>query len=152
MTISDRFVQEFAPYPTDVAICGSMSHKQQWLGVVEALRAQGLSVATPDLSEATDWSSLSDQEIIQKKGWLIRRHFANIATAKSVLICNYDKGDVANYLGSNSFLEMGAAFIYDKPVFLLNGIPDQPNREEILALMPVVLDGDLDVLIKEVKK
>lgn len=152
MITDDRFVQEFAPYPTDVAVCGSMSHKEQWIKVVEELREQGLSVSTPDLSESEDWSSLSDEEIIHKKGWLIRRHFANIATAKSVLICNYDKNDTKNYLGSNSFLEMGAAFIYGKPVYLLNGIPMQANREEILALDPVVLAGDLDILIKEVKK
>jgi hypothetical protein len=55
-------------------------------------------------------------------------------------------------VGSNSFLEMGAAFVYGKPVFLLGGVPEQDNREEILALEPVMLNGDLNVLIEEVKK
>lgn len=148
----DRFVEEFQPYPSDVAICGSMAHKEQWLKVIEALRANGLIVSTPDLNEKNDWSSFSDEEIVKQKGWLIRRHLANIATAKAVLICNYDKNGTKNYIGSNSFLEMGAAFVYGKPVFLLNGIPDQANREEILALEPTVLNGDVNVLIEEVKK
>lgn len=149
MTIDDRFVQEFTPSPSDVAICGSMAHKTQWLEVVKQLEAKGVRVSTPDLSESTNWSALSDDEIIQQKGWLIRRHFANIATAKTVLICNYEKNGTADYIGSNSFLEMGAAFIYDKPLFVLGGVPDQPNREEILALEPIVLNGNLDILLKE---
>lgn len=148
----DRFVQEFSPSPSDVVICGSMAHKEQWLGVIARLRDSGLIVSAPDLNENTDWSSLSDRAVIQQKGWLVRRHFANIATAKAVLICNYEKKGVDNYIGSNSFLEMGAGFIYGKPVYILNDIPQQDNREEILALEPIVLKGDLNVLIEEVKK
>lgn len=148
----DRFVEEFKPYPSDVAVCGSMAHKENWMKVIEQLRAEGLMVSTPDLSENNDWSAFTDEEIVRKKGWLIRRHLANIATAKAVLICNYEKDGVKDYVGSNSFLEMGAAFVYGKPVFLLNGVPKQDNREEILALEPVMLNGDLNMLIEEVKK
>lgn len=148
----DRFVQEFTPYPSDVAICGSMAHKAQWLKVVKKLRDYGLVVSTPDLSENTDWSSFTDEQIIDKKGWLVRRHIANIATAKAVLICNYDKKGINDYIGSNSFLEMGAGFIYGKPVYVLADIPQQDNRDEILALKPTVLHGDLNILIEEVKR
>jgi hypothetical protein len=148
----NRFTQEFNPSPSDVTVCGSMAHKAKWLQVVEILRARGLIVATPDLSENTDWSSLSDTQIVKRKGWLIRRHLANIASTKTVLICNYKKNDTENYIGSNSFLEMGAAFIYGKPLYVLNNIPEQDNREEILALEPIVLNGNLDDLIKEVKQ
>lgn len=148
----DRFVEEFKPYPSDIAVCGSMSHKAKWMEVIERLRAEGLMVSTPDLSENSDWSAFTDEEIVRKKGWLIRRHLANIATAKAVLVCNYEKNGVKNYIGSNSFLEMGAAYVYGKPVFLLGDVPEQDNREEILALEPVVLNGDLNMLIEEVKK
>lgn len=146
----DRFVEEFNPPVSDVAICGSMAHKTEWLGVINKLRAAGLTVTTPDLSEQTDWSALADDEIIQRKGWLIRRHLANIAKARVVLICNYEKNGVQDYIGSNSFLEMGAAFVYGKPVYVLGGIPQQDSREEILALSPIVLNGDIRTLIKEV--
>lgn len=148
----DRFVQEFSPYPSDVAICGSMAHKEQWLEVIAQLRDSGLIVSAPDLNEKTDWSAFSDEQVVQQKGWLVRRHFANIATAKTVLICNYEKRGIDNYIGSNSFLEMGAGFIYGKPVYILNGVPQQDNRDEILALDPTVLHGDLNILIEEVKK
>lgn len=148
----DRFVEEFHPESSDVTVCGSMTHKNEWLQVVDRLRAEGLIVATPDLSESTDWSSLADTQIIERKGWLVRRHLANIAASRAVLICNYEKNGIANYIGSNSFLEMGAAFVYNKPLYVLNGIPNHNNREEILALDPIVLNGTIDDFIKEVKQ
>ena len=138
-----RFAEEFKPNPTDIALCGSMSHMSQWIRVIDELRSRGFSVSTPELSERIDWSSMSDEDIIIQKGKLVRRHIANIETAKVVLVANYNKNEIDNYIGSNSFLEMGAAFIFEKPIYLLNPVPYQDNREEILALEPVVTNGDL---------
>ena len=133
----NRFVKEFEPEPTDIAICGSMAHMSQWLPVI------GYSVSTPDLTEKTDWSKISDADTIVQKGRLVRRHIANISTAKAVLIANFEKNGIENYIGSNTFLEMGAAFIFEKPIYLLNPVPHQANREELLALEPIVISGDL---------
>jgi len=132
--MNDRFIEEFHPESNDVAICGSI-----------------LIVATPELSETRDWPTFSDDEIIKTKGWLIRRQIANIAKAKAVLIANYYKNGVDNYIGSNTFLELGVGFIYAKPLYLLNEVPKQDNREEILALEPIVLNGDIERFIEEVK-
>jgi hypothetical protein len=142
----EQFINEFNPVPTDVALCGSMAHKDKWLKIIDELRAKGLSVSTPDLSEAIDWSALSDDEVQQKKGYFVRRHFANIATAKNVLVCNYEKHGTRDYIGTNTLLEMGVAFAYGVPTYILNEIPEQNGREEILALQPHVLHGDLSVL------
>lgn len=138
-----RFTDEFNPAPTDIAICGSMSHKGVWLPIIRELEFMGYSVATPDLSETRDWSSFSDADIVREKGRLIRRHIANIERAKAVLIANFDKNDIENYIGSNTFLEMGAGFIFEKPIYLYNPVPKQSNYEEIMALEPMVIDGDL---------
>ena len=139
----NRFVKEFEPEPTDIAICGSMAHMSQWLPVIDELRKMGYSVSTPDLTEKTDWSKISDADTIVQKGRLVRRHIANISTAKAVLIANFEKNGIENYIGSNTFLEMGAAFIFEKPIYLLNPVPHQANREELLALEPIVISGDL---------
>lgn len=143
----NRFVAEFKPKSTDIAICGSMSHMQQWLPIIDKLRVIGFSVSTPELSERVDWSKMSDEETTAQKGRLIRRHIANIATAQVVFIANFDKNGVKNYIGSNSFLEMGAAFLFEKPIYLLNPVPHQDNREEILALEPIVINQDLSRII-----
>lgn len=142
----NRFVEEFKPQRTNIAICGSMAHKDLWLPIIDQLRTNGLTVSTPELSEARDWSKFTDDRILLEKGALIRRHFANIATADAVLIANFEKNGIENYVGSNTFLEMCAGFIYDKPIYLLNPVPKQDNYEEILALEPIVLNGDLSQL------
>lgn len=138
-----RFITEFNPEPTDIALCGSISHMHQWLSVIDDLRSMGFSVSTPELSKKIDWSKISDGDTIVQKGRLIRRHIANIETAKAVLIANYEKNGIDNYIGSNSFLEMGAAFMFERPIYLLNPVPYQDNREEILALEPIVISEDL---------
>lgn len=147
--MNNRFVDEFHPSESDIVICGSKAQKNEWLKVIDLLRDAGLRVATPYLGKS-NWSTFTSEEAIERKGWLIRRHLANIATTKAVLICNYEKNGIKNYIGSNSFLEMGAAFVYGKKLFVLHDIPDQDNREEILALQPVALHGDLQRLLQEI--
>ncbi|MGE5309701.1 MAG: hypothetical protein ACM3JF_01310 [Sphaerimonospora mesophila] len=140
----NKFTREFNPKATDIAVCGSMAHATEMKNVIAELRQMGLSVSTPEMSEQKfDWQQASNAEIAAHKGQLVRRHFANIARAKAVLVCNYDKNDIANYIGTNTLMEMTAAFAYEKPIFLLNPVPHQNGREEILAMEPVVIEGNL---------
>lgn len=138
----NRFVEEFNPEPADIAVCGSMAHVDKMSEVIKQLSEQGYTVSTPDMTESLDWSTFNDQDMERKKGLLVRRHFANIAQAQAVLVCNYDKGEAHNYIGTNTLMEMTAAFVYGKPIYLLNPIPNQKGREEIIALSPIVIDGD----------
>lgn len=149
----NRFVAEFKPEATDVALCGSMKHISLWEKVIDELRASGLTVSTPALTEESiDWANLPEEEVVERKGRFVRRHFANIALAKSVLVCNYEKNGIANYVGTNSHMEMTAGFVYEKPLFLLNPVPFQDSREEVLALEPTVLNGDLSLLTERAKE
>lgn len=146
----NKFTREFNPKATDIAVCGSMAHAAEMEKVIAELRQMGLSVSTPEMSEKKfDWQQASDAEIAVHKGRLVRRHFANIARAKAVLVCNYDKNDTANYIGTNTLMEITAAFAYEKPIFLLNPVPHQNGREEMLAMEPVVIKGDLAKLLTD---
>lgn len=138
-----RFVDEFHPEPTDIALCGSMAHKAQWLPIIDELRAAGYTVSTPDLSESVDWSGMSDEQATIEKGRLVRRHFANIERAKVVLVANFEKNGTEGYVGTNTLLEMGTGFVLEKPIYLYNPVPQQHGREEILALEPIVIHGDI---------
>lgn len=150
----NRFVEEFNPESADIAICSSMSFQDSWLKIGNEIISNGLTISTPDISESINinWNKLTQEEIIQKKGYYIRRHLANIATAKAVLICNYKKNETDNYIGSNTFLEMTAAYVYGKPIYILNKLPkEQNNYEELLAMNPIILNGNIDSLVKDIK-
>lgn len=68
-----------------------------------------------------------------------------IKEGDAILVCNFDKNGIKNYIGGNTLMEMGFAHVYDKKVFLLNPVPEGVNYvDEIRAMVDVVLDGDLN--------
>ena len=72
------------------------------------------------------------------------KHVDKIRVSDAVLVCNYDKNNVKNYIGANSFAEMFAAYYFNKPIYVLNELPDMPYiNDEIRSFGVEVLDGDL---------
>lgn len=139
----EAFIAEFNPQESDIVICGSMSHRAGWSEVADKLRGQGLKVETPDTTEHVGWAGADDETIAREKGWYMRQHFALIARAGAILVYNDQKNGIPNYVGGNTFLEMGVAFAYGKPIYVYNELPDQPNREEMVALNPTIIHGDV---------
>jgi len=74
---------------------------------------------------------------------LIRDYFKEISNADAILVINEDKSGIKNYIGGNSFLEMGFAYVLNKTIFLLNPIPEVSYRDELEAMQPIILNGDL---------
>ncbi len=60
-----------------------------------------------------------------------------------VLIVNQEKRGVKNYIGGNTFLEMGYAFALGKPIFVLNPLPELPYITEMNGMQPVIINGNL---------
>ena len=77
----------------------------------------------------------------------IREHFDKVEWSGAILVTNYDKNGVANYIGPNTLMEMGLAFHLGKKIYLLNSIPETAWKEEILGMQPVVVSGDLKLLV-----
>ena len=74
----------------------------------------------------------------------IREFWKPMQDADALLVANFDKHGIENYIGGNAFLEMGFAHVLDQKIFLLNPIPRMPYYEtEIIAMQPIVIDGDL---------
>lgn len=77
----------------------------------------------------------------------IRSHYQHILESDAILIINLEKRGVANYIGGNVLMEMGMAYVNGKKIFLLHDIPrEAPYLDEILAMDPVCLNGDLGAL------
>jgi hypothetical protein len=75
---------------------------------------------------------------------LIKRYFKLIGESDAVLVLNPDKKGIANYIGGNTLIEMGFAYVLDKKIFLYNPIPEMSYTDEIKAMKPMILDGNLD--------
>ncbi|MCX6763853.1 MAG: hypothetical protein NTZ97_03960 [Candidatus Moranbacteria bacterium] len=73
----------------------------------------------------------------------IKYHHNEIVKSDAVLVLNFDKNGIDNYIGGNTLIEMGDAYVLDKKIFLLNSVPEMMYTDEIIAMQPVILNGDL---------
>ena len=70
--------------------------------------------------------------------------FDKLKKSDALLVVNNSlKNGRKNYISGSSFLEMGFAHALGKKLFLLQGVPEVSYKDEILAMHPVVLGGNL---------
>jgi nucleoside 2-deoxyribosyltransferase len=74
---------------------------------------------------------------------LIRGYYNKIKDGDAIVIANVERKEVEGYVGGNSFLEMGFAYVLNKPIYLLNKIPSMGYTDEIKAMEPIVLAENL---------
>jgi hypothetical protein len=133
-----------------IAICGSMKFYLEMRAIKEGLEVLGHEVLVPldTFSEEIPMEARTDvtdeEKITAKIEYnFIREHFFKIQVSEAVLILNYDKNGIKNYVGGNTFLEMGYAYGLGKKIFLMNPVPDMNYAIEMHSMQPVVIDGDL---------
>ncbi len=102
------------------------------------------------------WNDASSESLIQHldnklytdwKAGMIRKNSEMVKASEAVLILNLSADGKENYVGGSTFLEAYETFMQGKKLFLYNPIPDGPLRDELLGFSPVILNGDLSLLI-----
>lgn len=135
-----------------IVICGSMTHYLKMTEVKEKLEAMNHKVILPDPSKSHHLRSIKnnnneDTYLLKKRYDYIRKHYNHIKKADCVLITNWDKNGIENYVGGNAFLEMGFAHILNKPIFLLYPIPNNEYYyHEMMAMATTILNGNLKII------
>lgn len=143
-----------------ITICSSVNFYKQAVECQPILEKFGYKVIIPataermklsgdyDVTHYKTWFSNSDD--YHKKTALMKGHFDEVSRSDAILVLNYEKHGAHNYIGGNVLMEMALAFYLDKPIFILNEIPEKSAfLEEIIGLNPIVLHGSLDKLPKE---
>ena len=74
---------------------------------------------------------------------LIIRYYNKIKGCNAILVLNFEKKGIANYVGGNALIEMAFAHVLGKKIYLLNDIPDMPYTDELVAMQPIVINGNL---------
>lgn len=148
-----------------ITICGSIAFYQEMVDVKNQLERAGFEVKLPPskiLDEHGEEITVQAYYDLRKAetnndGWIWERkneaminHFNKVEWAEAVLVLNYTKNDIENYVGANTLLEMGVAMYLKKPIYLLNAIPEISCKEEIIGMKPIVIDGNLSLIKKEV--
>ncbi len=141
-----------------ITICGSTAFIKEMESVASELEALGHEVKFPPVKftdhDGKVWQTseyyefkktepYDDPKFLKNHTQRIQDHFDCVEWSDVILVTNYDKNGVANYIGPNTLIEMGLAFYLKKKIYLLNPIPGVPWKEEIIGLRPVVINGDL---------
>jgi len=134
-----------------IVICGSMKLSRRMIEVQDELQKFGHEIILPRHTEEYAKMNTSDHihnESVKNKieNDLIRDYYNEIAKNDAVLIVNDNLNGVAGYIGGNSFLEMGFAHVLTKDIYLLNPIPEASFKDELVAMQPVVLEGDFRMI------
>ncbi len=128
-----------------ICICCSLSFVDEAFAVAEKLQKLGHEVLLPNgvinrLAEKPDFDPVQ----VKIDTDSCHKHIDKIRAADAILVCNYTKNQIKNYIGANTFAEMFVAHYFDKPIFTLHSLPDQPYiNEEIQSFGAKVLQGDL---------
>lgn len=129
-----------------ITVCGSIKFMDE-IGKVEAkLRKLGHEVLMPVKAKGVDYWAEDNKSRVEakKKFGFIGKHMSKIEKSDAILVVNVTKKGIKNYIGANTFLEMGFAYYRKKKIFTLNALPNQPYIiDELLTFKPIILNGDL---------
>ena len=138
-----------------ITICGSIDFTYEIKKIADELAAAGHKVNIPFTSQKilNGQLSLADFQKEKEKNRdgafrkikedVIKRYYKIINESDAILVVNITKREIKNYIGGNVLLEMGFAHVLDKKIYLLNDVPELAYTDEISAMKPVVISGDL---------
>ena len=134
-----------------IAVCSSMKFAKEMIDLKNQLEEFGHNVILPNKTEMYAEGSLTPETNKESaenkiKDNLFKTYFKKIKNSDAILVVNLEKNSVPNYVGGNTFLEMAFAHILDKRIFLLNEIPEMIYFDEMTAMQPFILNGDLTLI------
>ncbi|MFW5747062.1 MAG: hypothetical protein ACOCWQ_05950 [Nanoarchaeota archaeon] len=116
----------------------------------EALEDAGHSITLPN-----SYDRPFREEEMKKRGphahaeWksaMMREHEPNISKNDAILVLNLEKYGKKNYIGGATFMEIVTAWQMNKHIYFYNPLPDCIFTDELTAMRPTVLHGDLAMI------
>lgn len=134
-----------------IGVAGSMRFTDKMIKACDELRKLGHDPFMSKFKDNYTGKSADEIEKVKLKDKYesdaIREFWQPMRSADALLVLNYDKQGIKNYIGGNSFLEMGFAHVLNQKIYLLNPVPKMPYYEtEIVAMRPIVINGDLSLI------
>lgn len=130
-----------------IAICGSMKFGKEMLQIKKELEDKGDQVVVPANVESYANGNISIEDKWEKIELdVFKSYFNKIKEQDAILVINKSKNNIDGYVGGNSLIEMAFAHILDKKIFLLHQIPKMSYSDEIEAMKPVIIKGDLGLI------
>jgi predicted DNA-binding WGR domain protein len=135
-----------------IAICASMVFAEKMVQVKRQLEEIGHTVFISQFAEGYLGKAEQEKEKLavhdKNENDAIRKFWEIIKKSDAILVLNYDRKGIKNYIGGNTLMEIGFAHVLNKKIFLMNPIPNiEYYRSEIEAVSPVILGQALKKII-----
>jgi len=88
----------------------------------------------------------NSEEHITWKATMMAKDKENIEPQDAVLVLNFEKKGISNYIGGATFLEIYKAWELRKKIFFYNPLPNCSFTDELIGINPVILNGDLSLI------
>ncbi len=138
-----------------ITICGSVKfakdlveiyHQLEKLGHQPMMHEKMFGIADGTARELIEGIAVNHAETKKKHNFIKWWHNC-IKSGDAILVCNFNKNGIKNYVGGNTLMEIGFAHVNDKKIFLLNPIPEEVSyTDEIKAMADVILNGNLNLI------
>ena len=90
------------------------------------------------------YRNLGCDEHAKWKAEMFKHSIDVIKENDAVLVLNFEKNGIENYIGGATFLEMYDAFKLNKKIYLYNDIPNGILTDEIIGFGPVLINSDIN--------
>jgi hypothetical protein len=128
-----------------ITICGSMTFADELQRVGDELMKIGHEVSLPaeihkHTSKTITVSNRDEKMLLD----VFKIYSKEIEESDAILIVNPEKKGISDYIGANSLIEMSFAYVLDKPIYIFYDIPEMDYTDEIVAMKPICLEGNLE--------
>ncbi len=94
-------------------------------------------------AEREAWDK-GDESHAEFKARMFKMSEERIKEMDAVLVLNYEKNGIENYIGGSTFLEMYEAFKNKKKIYMYHDIPKGILFDEIDGFSPILIKEDLE--------
>ena len=136
-----------------ITMCGSIKFMDEMVALQKTLEKAGHTVYMPIKVPGVDyWEEDGSGRVAAKKADnLIGKHMDKIKKSDAILVANYTKKGIKNYIGGNTFSEMMFAHYLGKKIYMVNPAPKQNYVVDIIdeldSMEPRVVGGSVDELL-----
>lgn len=89
---------------------------------------------------------MSREEHVEWKRMMLKKDKENIEPQDAILVLNFEKKGIKNYIGGATFLEIYKAFELEKKIFFFNPLPKCSFTDELTAIDPIIINGNLEMI------
>lgn len=118
--------------------------------IVDTLEKSGHKISYPNSYEdpfvEERLKKINSGEHIKWKAATMAKDKETIEPQDAILVLNFEKKGILNYIGGATFLEIYKAWELDKKIFLYNPLPNCSFTDELIGINPVIINGNLELI------